>query len=99
MPHTKSKKMMYSSVGDEDRRRANQVKEERNNLQYRKFNNNDISATMNDITDTVGNHELNTIPHSPGKGKPGYQQIDNNNVTTTMMDENANPYDVDGDGL
>ena len=31
MPQTKSKKMMYSSVTDEDRRRADQVKEERAN--------------------------------------------------------------------
>ena len=35
MPKTKSKKMMYSSVGDEDRRRSNQIKEDRANQEYR----------------------------------------------------------------
>ena len=48
MPQTKSKKMMYSSVNDEDRRRANQVKEERDNLEYQQFTGNDVTATMND---------------------------------------------------
>ena len=40
--------MMYSSVNDEDRRRANQVKEERDNLEYQQFTGNDVTATMND---------------------------------------------------
>ena len=42
--------MMYSSVGDEDRRRANEIQEERANLQYQQFNGNDMTATMNEAT-------------------------------------------------
>lgn len=34
MPKTRTKKMLYSSVGDEDRRRANEIQEERKNLEY-----------------------------------------------------------------
>ena len=59
MPKTKSKKMMYSSVGDEDRRRSNQIKEDRANQEYRQFNG-------NDVTETGGNINLETAtPRSP----------------------------------
>lgn len=54
MPKTKSKKMLYSSVGDEERRRANQIEEERKNLDYQQFNNNDATVTMNDMEGTLG---------------------------------------------
>jgi len=54
--------MLYSSVGDEDRRRADQVKEERANLEYRQFNGTqDVTATLNDITATGADH-LDTSP-------------------------------------
>ena len=46
---SKAQRMMYSSVGDEERRRANAIQEERANLDYKAFDNNDVTATMNDI--------------------------------------------------
>jgi hypothetical protein len=46
--------MLYSSVGDEDRRRANEIHEERKALEYRKFTGNDMTATMNDVDGTLG---------------------------------------------
>ena len=57
--------MMYSSVGDEDRRRADQVKQDRDNLEYRAFNGNDVTATMNDITETGVNQITDGTPRSP----------------------------------
>lgn len=48
-----AKKMaMYSSVGAEERQRQNEIQEERNNLEYQKFNNNDVTAENG--ADTLG---------------------------------------------
>ena len=39
---------MYSSVGAEERKRVDDIRQERANLEYTAFNNNDVTATMND---------------------------------------------------
>ena len=89
MPKTKSKKMLYSSVGDEERRRAKEAEQDRANLEYQQFNGNDVTATMNDLDATPREDE------QPGTGK-NYQQIAQ---TTTQMDDNANPYEIGDRGL
>ena len=75
MPKTKSKAMLYSSVGDEERRRANQVQEDRANLEYRHFSGNDVTATMNEVDGPLGATQpldTNTTPRGDGKSGKAY---------------------------
>ena len=75
MPKTKSKRMLYSSVGDEERRRANAIQADRDNLEYQRFGGQNLSATMGDAAEdgTLGaTQPMDT--GSPRRGKT-YQQV------------------------
>ena len=71
MPKTKSKKMLYSSVGDEERRRANEVQADRDNLEYQRFGGQNLSATMGDAAEdgTLGATQPMDTAGSPRRGK------------------------------
>ena len=99
MPKTKSTKMLYSSVGDEERRRAAAIKNERDNLDYQQFTGNDVTQTMNDVDGPTTDVHDTLTPYQKarngGKVAP-YAAI---GQQTTMQDDGANPYNMDGDDL
>lgn len=107
----KGQKMaMYSSVGAEERRRAAEIQEERDNLEYQKFNNNDVTATLENPDGTLGAtqameqegtgvtpREVRPAQGKLLKGKGKYNQVGQD---TTQMDDNEGVFgDEDGDGL
>lgn len=109
MPQSKSKKMMmYSSVGDDERRRANEIKEERDNLEYQKFEGNDVTATMENADGTLGatqaletlNQVTDTTPRAEAVAvKKGGKKYNRVAIDTTNNDELLNEYQEDDDRL
>lgn len=69
--------MMYSSVGDEERRRAAEINAEREQLEYQQFNNNDITATMENPDGTLGVTQTNIDNTDPTPRMGGGQVGDN----------------------
>ena len=99
---------MYSSVGDDERRRANEIQEERDNLEYQKFDGNDVTATMENAGDTLGatqaletlNQVTDTTPRADAvpvkKGGKKYNRVA---IDTTGNDELINEYQDEDDKL
>ena len=100
---------MYSSVGDDERRRADEIQEERDNLEYQKFDGNDVTATMDNAGDTLGatqaletlNQVTDTTPRALDgvpvkKGGKKYNRVA---IDTTANDELINEYREEDDKL
>lgn len=68
--------MAYSSVGDEERRRAAEINAEREQLEYQQFNNNDIT-TMENPDGTLGVTQTNIDNTDPTPRMGGGQVGDN----------------------
>lgn len=61
MPASKSKKMLYSSVTDEERRRAGEIKDERNQLEFQQLGGHDVTNTMPDGAELGATQPIDTL--------------------------------------